>query len=423
MRLFLAFFALTSLGYAQDLERPPIRYSTAAPANAVSRWEEANAKAELPLRYRDGLGYLPDVLKALDVPVSSQMLVFTRTSLQRSRISPRTPRAIYFNDEVSVGFCRNGDVLEIAATDDHLGTVFYTIDQSREERPKFVRQTETCLICHGSSRNQGFPGHLHRSVWSDTRGEPIFSRGTKTVDQTTAIQDRWGGWYVTGKTGQQTHMGNQVIGGWAWQDPKNPIDFANVLSLKRFFTAGSYLSEHSDVVALMVHAHQGEAHNRLTRAGFQTRLALHEQAELNKALGEKPNTRLESITRRIGWACEPVVEYFFFCDEAEITEPITGSTTFAEEFQARGPFDSKKRSLRELDLKKRLFRYPLSYTIYGRAFHHLPTEAKDRIWQRLNEILTGQDKTERFSHITPTDRQAIREILIATHPEIPASWK
>ncbi len=412
--------AMSLPAFASDLDRAPILYSTAGANNLVTKLDQRLKAKQGALTADDEHGYLRSLLMALDVPVSSQVLVFSKTSLQRSRIGPKTPRAIYFNDEVSVGFCRHGDVLEIVAADPNLGTVFYTLDQNPEGRVAFTRQTESCLICHGSSSNQGFPGHLFRSVSADRTGEMVLSMGTKRVNHSTPFEDRWGGWYVTGTSGKQTHMGNQIVGGWPGQG-QDTVG-TNVTDLKPYFTAANYLSNHSDIVALMVLEHQGEAHNRIIRANFQTRLALHEQVELNKAFGDPVDHRNESITRRIHWACEPVVQYLLFGEETTLTEPVAGTSEFTTEFAARGPFDSQKRSVREFDMKTRMFRYPLSYVIYSKLFDGLPTEAKDRIYLRLWEVLTGKDRTKEFAHLSNQDRQAIREILRDTKPGLPGYW-
>jgi len=186
---------------------------------------------------------------------------------------------------------------------------------------------------------------------------------------------------------------------------------------------GNYLTPHSDIVALMVLEHQGEGHNRLTRANFITRQALHEQAELNKAFGDPPTTRSESITKRIHWTCEAVVKYLLFCEEAKLTDAVAGTSDFAKEFAARGPFDAKKRSLREFNLKTRLFKYPLSYLVYSRSFDSLPAEAKERVYLRLWEVLTGKDTSKEFEHLSKDDRTAVLEILRDTKPDLPAYWK
>ena len=189
------------MGAADEFEREPILYSESTPDNCISRLQQRLDAGELTLTHEGDKSYLPSVLKALEVPVESQMLVFSKTSLQMRRISPRTPRAIYFNDDVYVGFCQSGDVLEISAVDAQLGTVFYTLDTEEKEKPQFERRTDNCLVCHSSSRTEGVPGHLVRSLYVDAGGQPLLSAGSRMVDHTTPIEHRWGGWYVTGSHG------------------------------------------------------------------------------------------------------------------------------------------------------------------------------------------------------------------------------
>ena len=424
-RLAILLFLAVCSGSASaiDLDRPPIRYATAPTDNAVTRLEAKWKANSGKLKSADEHGYLRSLLESFDIPLSSQVLVFSKTSLQRHRITPQTPRAIYFNDEIAVGFCQRGDVLEVAATDPQLGTVFYTLDQDPAKPLAFTRQTESCMICHGSSRNQGFPGHLSRSLSTDRTGELVLSLGSKRVDHSTPFEDRWGGWYVTGTSGKQSHQGNRIVGGWPWVEKGKEPDLDNVTDLKPYFTVANYLAPHSDLIALMVLEHQGETQNRLTQANMLTRLALHEQESLNNSFKRPAAKRSEGITRRIEAACEPAVQYLLFCEEAKLTERIAGTSDFAKKFAARGPFDSKKRSLREFDLATRLFRYPLSYVIYTRQFEGLPGEAKARIYLRLWEVLTGKDTSPTFAHLAEADRKAVLEILRETKPDLPDYWK
>ncbi len=162
-----------------EIERPPIEYSQCTPDNCVANLAARLAANESHLEYDERTGYLASLLNALEVPVESQMLVFSKTSLQRHRISPRSPRAIYFNDDVYVGYCRSGDVLEITAVDPRLGAVFYTLDQKNADEVRLLRQTENCLVCHSSSRTDGVPGHLARSLFVDASGQPILSAGSR----------------------------------------------------------------------------------------------------------------------------------------------------------------------------------------------------------------------------------------------------
>jgi hypothetical protein len=421
--VLLALPAFAGAVWASDIDAPPIRYSTAPDENVTSRLIKKIDSGTTSLPYEQKFGYLRAFLKEMKVPETSQVLVFTKTSLQRHRISPTAPRAIYFNDDVYVGFCQKGDVAEVSAVDPNLGTVFYTLNQKDKERPRLTRQTETCLICHASSQNQGLPGHLVRSVFSDSMGLPILASGTYRIDQTSPLKQRWGGWYVSGTSGKQAHLGNLTF-----EERTNPEDVTtteglNVTDLSKYFKTSNYLTPHSDIVALMVMEHQAQMHNLITRASYFTRQALYEEAELNKALGRKEPGHTDSTISRIKNAGEPLVRYMLFSGETELTDKIQGTSGFAAEFAKRGPFDKKGRSLREFDLESRLFKYPCSYLIYSSSFDALPKEVKDYIMRRLWEVLTEKDMSPEFAHLLPRDRRAIREILRDTKPDLPRYWR
>jgi hypothetical protein len=411
---------LESTLHGADMDRAPIHYSTYPAKNAVSRLQERLDAGRTKLAYDDRLGYLPALLKELKVPPSSQMLVFSKTSLQRHRISPQAPRALYFNDDVYVGFCQLGPMLEITAVDPQLGAVFYTLEQDPVEKPRVVRQQDSCLICHASSQNQGMPGHLIRSVYADAGGFPILASGSFRIDHTSPLKQRWGGWYVTGTSGKQAHLGNLIV-----QDKREPerIDNTlgrNVTDLSKWCRTSDYLGDHSDIVALMVLEHQAEMHNRITRASFLTRQALHEEAELNRELGQ--SGRSDLTWRRIHGACDPLIKYLLFSGEARLTDRIRGTSSFANDFVQQGPRDKSNRSLRDLDLETRLFKYPCSYLIQSEVFEALPAEARDHVLRRLWEILNGQDRGNDYVHLSTTDRQAILEILRDTKKNLPGYW-
>ena len=408
---------------AVDLDREPINYSSADAHNAVERLLERLDAGQAKLTWEDKHGYLPSLLRELNVPASSQMLVFSKTSLQRHRINPRTPRAVYFADDVYVGYCQKGDLLEVTAVDPQLGCVFYSLNQKKGDRPQFKRQTDNCLICHASSFNQGYPGHLVRSVYADGLGLPLLASGTYRIDHTSPLKQRWGGWYVTGTSGKQTHLGNMIVRGNPRPEDIDNSANVNVTRLDRYINTSPYLTPHSDIVALMVLEHQTEMHNRLTRANFLTRLALRDEAEFNKALGRPADYRSDSTLSRIKNAGEPVVKYLLMGEEAELTDAVKGTSPFAEEFMKRGPRDHRGRSLRDLDLKRRLFVYSCSYVIYSEAFDALPPPVRDYVLRRLWEVLTGADTSKDFAHLSTEDRRAILEILRETKANLPDYWK
>lgn len=420
--LALAFsvMATMSLG-ADENERPPIEYSTSTPDNCVSKLQSRLNSGESQFEYDGNLGYLPSLLKALDVSVESQLLVFSKTSLQRHRISPRKPRAIYFNDDAYVGYCQSGDVLEISAVDPQLGAVFYTLAQKQQGHPHLLRQTENCLVCHSSSRTESVPGHVVRSLYVDSGGQPMLTAGSYSVDHSTPLAQRWGGWYVTGTHGLQTHLGNLFMRGEEVHQPVDNAQGQNVTQLADRLAVDKYLTPHSDLIALMVLEHQTLVHNRLTKANFVARQALHHEQEMARSFGESGSNRLESTTHRIENAGNDLVEALLLVDEAQLAAPIHGTSDYAHKFSQQGPHDGQGRSLRELNLQRRLFKYPCSYLIYSSAFDGLPPEMRDYVWQRLWDVLSDPNDAK-FKHLSPEDRRAIVEILRDTKPNLPPCW-
>jgi hypothetical protein len=402
---------------ASDLpiEGEPIKYLSATTHDPVARLQARVDKGEATLKHERDRGYLNDVLKALDISPTSQALVFSKTSFQHTKITPKTPRALYFNDDVYVGWVQHGDVLEVASIDPALGTVYYLLDQAPAEKPSFGRETHTCLQCHQSSKTQDVPGVIVRSIFPNRAGTPVFSAGSFVTSHESPLKERWGGWYVTGTHGAERHMGNVTLAG---ENPDN-LDreaAANLTDLSKRIDTSPYLTPHSDIVALMVLEHQTQTHNALIRANYEARIALRQEAEINKALGRPEGAISESTRHRIESYAEKVVGAFLFVDEAKLNDPIVGTSGYAEQFSRRGPRDPKGRSLRDFDLKTRMFRYPCSYLIYSKAFDALPAESKDYIFRRLRDVLTGRDTSVPFAHLSNEDRHAILDILRATKP-------
>ncbi|HET6424618.1 MAG TPA: hypothetical protein VFG20_13095 [Planctomycetaceae bacterium] len=420
--ILLLVIASPCIGFAQDdFDRDPIRYTQSKPDNIVSRLEDRLAKGDASLKFEEPWGYLRSVLTELKVPETSQTLVFSKTSLQRHKISPRTPRAIFFNDDAYVGYCRNGEVLEISVADAQLGTVYYTLKQEPDESPEFRRQTDNCLICHAGGQARGVPGHLVRSMYVDKSGHPLLASGSFRIDHTSPLSDRYGGWYVSGQHGNQKHLGNLTYQGRPDNDAEHDPSGLNLTDLSAKFDRGAYLNGHSDLVALMILAHQAGGHNLLTKTAFDVRSALHREDALNRELKEAPDHRWDSTNTILKNAADSLVKYFLFVNETALTEPISGSTDYAKDFAAAGPRDSLGRSLRDFDLQTRMFKHPCSYLIETESFYELPPELRTRFWKRLDEVLRGSDEKE-FAHLTAADRQAIRAILLETHRDVPKEW-
>lgn len=432
-REFVRFcFAILSLGIswqvflASDVaaqlrfEEAPINYGKVETDDPVARLQQRIEADEVTLTYDDEHGYLKSLLKHLEIDTSSQVLVKSKTSFQLRKINPRRPRALYFNDETSIGWVQRGDVIEVMTTDPVQGEVFYTLSQEKQAKPQFIRDRGQCIVCHASSRTQGVPGGLVRSVFVSASGQPHFGSGTFTIDHRSPFEDRWGGWYVSGTHGTMRHMGNVIS-----KDRQNPHQLdreagANVTDLSERLNVSPYLTPHSDIVALMVLEHQTQMQNYLTLASYEARSAAHQDGIMNEAL-ERPEDHVsDSAKRRVASAGDKLLEYMLFAEEFPLTSPVKGTSGFAEEFQAKGPRDSKGRSLRDFDLSTRMFKYPCSYLIYSPSFDRLPTAVKRYVSNRLKAILTGEDEDEdgTFDHLSMEDRRAILEILEETKPKL-----
>jgi hypothetical protein len=398
--LCLGVSAQPSDAFKGSRDHPAIRYSSRTPTDRLTALARRVAAGQSRLAFDRDHGYLRSVLAALDVPVESQVVVFSETSVQADLITPRNPRAVFFNESVTVGWVRGAETLELAAHDPEQGVIFYTLEQRDARQPRFTRET-SCLLCHLSWDTLGVPGLVTFTTQSIPQDKYSYASGFAT-DHRTPIAERWGGWYVTGRAGGR-HLGNTEVP----QSLRSGRPVAGVPrmldSLEGVFDLRGFASPHSDVVALMVLEHQTRMTNLLTRIGWESRVATHDRRGLDT----------------VEEAARDVVDYLLFVDEAPLAGRVLGSSSFAATFSALGPRDANGRSLRELDLERRLLRYPCSYMIYSEAFDRLPAEAKNAIYQRLWRVLSGQERQAPYAGLNLADRRAVVEILRATKKGLP----
>lgn len=397
-----------AIGFRYDVEYPFIGYSTKRPAGRIARLVQRLANGGAALEFDAASGYVAALLRELDIDPSSQLLVFSKTSLQSGLVSPEMPRAIYFNDDTYVAFIPGAESFEVASMDPDLGPTFFAVEQRAGDGFPLERQLNHCLRCHDSYSltGGGVPRFILGSGYIDTRGELVSHEAWILTDQSTPLRNRWGGWYVSGQHGDVQHLGNLIVSDASELSNLDELRVGNLDDLQALLDTSRYLTPYSDIVALLVIEHQIDVQNALTRVNYAVRALIHEAA----AGSAPPPERLREIV-------EPLVDALLCVGEAALTDTVRGTSGFGERFQARGIRDSKGRSLRDLDLTTRLFRYPMSYLVYSEAFEALPDAAKEAIYDRLAEVLRGSDRSEAFSHLSADDREAIFEILRDTKPD------
>lgn len=387
---------------------PPINYASAPVNDPVAQLQKALDANDRKLKWDEARGYLPALLDSLSIDPSSQVLVFSKTSLQQKLISPSRPRAVYFNDSVYIGWVQSGSVMEISAMDPQQGTIYYTLDQRPMEKPRFERQIDSCRVCHSGSMADNIPGLMVRSVFTNRVGEGFLRSRSYISDHTSPLDRRFGGWYVTGTSGDQRHMGNLMIGSESQIESADLSSGTNLSNLSRMpISIEPYIVPTSDIVALMVLEHQARGHNLLVKANWQVRKAIANNELTDRALSS---------------AVEPLVMYFLFANEANLTAQIRGNSAFAANFEAKGPRDAQGRSLRDFDLSTRMMKHPLSWLIYTVEFDGLPEPAMRQFAKRIGEFLSGKATSPALAHLTPETRAAITQIVRETKPALTMDW-
>lgn len=417
IRLVLSIFAAASAAFSAltaqerrepEYELPPVSYSTAKPQDPVARLLRRIAAREVVFGGSDQ-AILRAVLRELEIPPESQVVVFSRTSLQARLIRPSNPRALYFSDSAYVGYVPDG-LIEVAAIDPQLGPVFYAFDpqDARNGRRTFVREA-SCLGCHVGASTGGVPGLFAHSLFTAITGEPVHRRQGITLTEQTPFAQRWGGWYVTGYTGSQDHRGN------AFSRARGPeVDFtpaeARPAELSRHFDTSRYLADTSDVVALLVFEHQLAMHNTLARAAHQARRVLAQLPQDAAApLADGARLALAGVTR-------DVVDHLLFREAAPLPDGVEGGAGFRAAFARDARRDARGRALKDLSLQGRLFAQRCSFLIYSEAFTGLPAPYRDFVMAELLAALRD-DARGRYAYLAPDEKRRIVEILTETHPQ------
>jgi len=401
-----------------DQEYPFIHYLDAPSRNEIARLQKRLDAGAVKLATTPQHGYLEALLQALDIDPDSQTLVFSKTSLQIDHISAATPRAIYFNDDTYVGWVQGSQLLELVTMDADRGAVLYGL-AATDATPHVRREALRCLTCHDSFAEMGggVPHFLFESTYG-VQGPTLLPDGVarETTDET-PIAERWGGWYVTGKDGGAFNLANIQTPLTNAPVPVKEVRRGSLSSLTALFDTSHYLRGTSDIVALLVLEHQVTVHNQIIHTNYKARLVLDQQQpgddpdSLNwSQLSPRLQQRFEPMVR-------PLVDALLMANAAPLPRKVVASNGFVDSFEARGPGDGRGRSLRQLDLDSRVFRYPLSFLIYSEGFDALPLFVRQHVYERLAQLLQAPDPGAPYNTHSAADRQAAFEILVATKPE------
>lgn len=409
MNFLLRVFASLTLPLAAQVDvwdLPPLSYSDTAATDAVARLAEDWQSGKRKLTGATDLERVKEVLAELKVPEASQILVFSKTSKQNGLIHPGNPRALFFSLDHYCGYVPGG-LMEIALQDPVLGQVFYLIQLGHADKaPHAERDTNDCLSCHGTGRTENVPGVFVRSVFPDENGHPLLSFGSGVITHETPIEERWGGYYVTGSIGLP-HLGNRTYADGRkataersdWPDVKDKID------------TRLYPTVTSDVIALMVLEHQCHAHNLLNAATLNYKRAHF----LSKSIDPTGDPDQGSAGRVADQAAQRIVEWFLFKGETTLGEDgAEGSEAFQQQFAAQIPRTKSGDSLADFQLNTRLFKNRCSYMIYSQAFRSMPASIQQRVRDRLKKILDATDTRDDFPDMKLSERRRTAAILRET---------
>lgn len=412
----LAFSVVSNAGQDREFSithEIVLKYNDSSDLNdPIAQFQRKLDSGKETLKFEGRKGYLLAVLKQFNIPISSQTLVFSKTSSQADHTSPKTPRALYFNDTVYIGFALDNENLDVVSMDPKKGAIFYTLKQMNSVKPQFVRRGD-CLNCHFGPKTLDVPGLFLRSITTKADGSPVGQVDAFTSGHNSPLKLRWGGWYVTGTHGKDQHFGNAFLGRVKDADKLDLSKSSNITDLSVFMDTSPYPTPHSDAVALLVLDHITRMQNHIIQGNYEARFALHDREQI---LSGKSNLA-DWSEKRIAQAGEALVAYLLFRDEAPFNGPIIGTSRFKEDFEKLGPFDSKGRSLRQFDLNTRVFKYPCSFLIYSPSFDNMPDVMRQYVWKRLDEILSGRDRKGLYESMSDEDRKAVMEILLETKPE------
>ena len=396
--------AVGKAGSVLDFTAAPHNYWKRQPQDVCTALAAKIASGEVTLDTTDEKAFAKSVLDALQVPVSSQLLVYSATSLQSERCNPRNPRALYFNEHAYVAVILGGR-LEMMGIDSEMGCTFYAFSKAQPGVKPVVERSTQCFNCHAGNGTQRVPGLLATSVAPILSGASYETYRHDEQGHQIPLSVRFGGWYVTsarpfGETKANILAINKGKG----------IEIVRVNPGEMWDTT-RHLLPTGDILPQLVHEHQIGFDNRVIQAVYLLREV--------EAKGSPPppedQAKLDAKAREL-------VRYILFADEAKLPAGgIAGDPQFVRDFQLYKKAAAGGASLKDFDLRSRMFKHRCSYMLYTPQWQQLPAAIKTRVYSGLKSALTGDDR--KFAYLGDDERKAILAILCATLPDLPADWR
>ena len=387
-----------------DYKAPPHSYWERPPQDAVTAALAKIQSGELKVDTSSDRAFVASLLGALKVPVSSQLLVYSATSMQSGIINPRNPRALYFNDEIYVGFVPGG-LVEIMGVDPELGGVFYIFDKPQPgQLPRTDRSTR-CFNCHAGSATMRIPGLLAESVAPIISGASYENYRRDEQGHQIPLADRFGGWHVT----SAKPFGETKANIFARSDGSG----VKIVKVKpgEMWDIEKHLLPSSDILPHLIHEHQIGFDNQVIHAAY-----------LAREIGDKGRTPTLADDKRLNEKATALVRYILFTDEAKLPPSgIAGDEKYAADFLSNKKASGTGLSLKDLDLKTRMFKHRCSYMLYTPQWQKLPAMIKNRVYAGMKLALSGKDRN--YAYLSAQERLAIVSILRETLPDLPANWR
>lgn len=390
-----------------DFKAAPHSYLDAQPKDRFAELQEKVQQGEVKLDTSNDKAFLSSLLEALNIPITSQIMVFSASSLQSEIINPRNPRSLYFNEDTYLGWVPGG-LVEIIAADPEMGPMFYVYDRLQPGGPvPGVQRSTKCMNCHAGNATRRLPGLIAESLLVSQAGSSLETYRRDVQGHQIPLEDRFGGWHLTGDHHLSSHKANVMGLAQNRKIEKTPVPPG------QFSDLGLHLLPTSDILPHLIHEHQIGFENRLVYAIYTLRQLKHENRGL---LGAAAKAEIEE-------RAQEMARYIMFADEAKFpSRGITGDPAYAQDFLRDRKLTEAGLSLKDFDMRTRMFKHRCSYMLYTDTWKQAPKELKERIYYHMALYLRDQPDAH-HAHLAPAERMAVRGILKETMNDLPAWWR